>query len=224
MKKNIIMIIILCFVITGCDGFSHAHKEYYCENGTLEDDHCNIYETSEIILQCDEGEELEENQCKYVSLSLPATTGEKACSKGYYPYINSMCVSDDTTDYITTIECPDPENDNETITAGLRTCFRTTCKKKDDKGKCIESVQDEVEGKLKKVCPSGYKNIDLGCRKYYYSSGGYRCPSGELVEKNCVYYDYKDATKVCEEGFSLNEEKNICEKSYSVDATVQESE
>lgn len=222
MKKNIIIILLICFFLTGCKE-SYSKVEYFCEEGTLENEKCRMYASTDVLFKCNDGEELEEGKCKYVSMKIPASTGKNLCAKGYYLYVNK-CISEETkAQIIKETTCPVSTDPNVTYEKGVGVCFKNTCKKKSKDGKtCEEKVQESVPAEdIKYTCPSGYKYIYYGCRKYYYINVKSVCPAGEPVENSCVFYEYHDPKEYCEEGYILNQEENICEKNYYVDASTK---
>lgn len=216
MMKKLLVIIALLMLVAGCS-ISHSKKEYYCEQGIIQGEMCRIDETSEVVLGCKSGEELVDNKCRLETMSIPASVGDRSCAKGYSFY-ETMCISDEGQDKVASITCPEPENENETIQEGQLACFKTTCLKKDESGKCIQDEQVEIEGEIEYSCPSGTKFVYWKCRKAYYPFVEYSCPTGELDGKRCVFYETHDPELICPVDFTLNEEKNICEKTYYVEA------
>ena len=221
MKKNFIVLLLFCMLLTGCKE-SYSKLEYYCEEGTLEVDKCRMLATSEVITECKEGEELEDGKCKYVSMKIPASTGENLCAKGYYLYENK-CISEEMKSRtIKETICPTSDNPDITYSPGFGICFKYTCTEKNKDGTCKTQKTENVDAEeVKYTCPSGYKYIYYGCRKYYYINVKSVCPAGELVDKSCVFYEYHEPNVYCEDGYVMNTEENICEKNYYVEASTK---
>ncbi len=219
--KRIFIIISICFLICSCQ-ISHSKLEYYCENGTLVNDVCKIDEVKEPELVCNEEDELEDGQCKTVSMELAASIGEKTCGKGYYFYDN-RCISEKTEERIPTGVCPESDDKNYVIEQGYLKCYKKKCLEKDKEGKCtkVEEPGEIFEPEISYSCPSGYKYVYYHCRKVYYPSVDFSCPYGELEDKKCIFYDYYDPDLVCEEDYKLDSDNKTCTKTYYVDASTK---
>jgi hypothetical protein len=221
MMRKLLVILVLCILLCGCS-ISHSKKEYYCEEGTLvNNDVCKIDEEKEVKMVCSEDAELEDGKCKYVEMEIDASIGN-ICGKGYSFY-ERMCISDEGEDRIPTATCPEPEGEDYKIEPGYLTCFQYKCEKKDSNGKCTKysDKAEEIEPDIKYSCPEGMKYVYYKCRKAYYVKTDLACPKGELVEKKCVFYEYEDPEIQCEEDYKLDKERNVCTRTYYVDASVR---
>lgn len=229
MKKKIIIpiLLLLILLITGiCISYSLNNKEYYCDDGTLVDDKCQRLSQVESSYVCEDGDLTDDNKCKIVTMVIDAKKGvSQVCKSGYSIYTDNgidMCISQKTYPKSSKeTSCPESDDKNVTIEEVNGQCQKTTCTKKDDSGKCTESTVEIVDHEIEMSCPDGTRYIYGACRKYSYRTPKYSCEIGELKDSKCYIYDEVDATLSCPDGYTLNEETSICEKTYYTDALTK---
>lgn len=211
MKKRILLLVAILF-LTSC-----GNKNFVCDRGELSGEQCIVHEEKEVTKACQPGYEYNEesNLCENV-LTIDAKP-KFLCNKDYYAG-DSRCISKKI--YAQTFErhCISDKiaEDDELSTTEEREdgCYEKICVKEAEDGTCAEFEENKIDYTVAWSCPSGTKKekTDGECHKISYQGVSYSCEIGELKGKKCIISKTAEVTIKCDEGFTLNKEKNICER------------
>ena len=220
MKKNfnILLVGMVVLTLSACGNTENVNKEvqkeYYCEEGTLNGQTCEVVATEEVSQTCDEGYKLTDGKCvKTTTTNAKAT---KSCSEGY-TLSGSTCLSKKTVEKVIEKYCVESytqhQESNGWYYQALRVenggCVIRICKDGPTEG-CYETTA-EAKGRL--VCPSGTKEVNNKCYKTSKVKTTYSCDAGKLNGSKCTITDTKEVTNTCQtKGFTYNETTKNCEK------------
>lgn len=232
MKKrvSIIMIIILILCLTACDSKEQNQKipEYYCQEGSLKNNNCEISLSEEPIQLCESGYNLKDGQCQKEEIidAEEATT----CEDGYKLTSDNKCISKKTYAKIKTQSCELPSNikqgtirvlENGSIITSSNEAYikNGLCYTRiwQDYNAALNAYYNEVisatELTTTSSCPDGTEEIKGKCYKVSTIENGYICEKGELKKNKCYINDIKKTYNSCDnEGFIYNKESKKCEK------------
>ncbi len=210
MKKRRLVILIAILFLTSC-----GSKTLVCERGELAGEQCMIRTTKEIINTCPLSYEYDEEKNICVnSMSIDAKP-KFICNKGYHQG-DGKCISDKIYGQTFEKHCISKNiaEDDELSTTEVRdnSCYEKICIKEAEDGSCAEFKETKIDFTVDWACPDGSKQIDGECRKTSYQGVKYSCEIGTLKGKKCIIEKTVPVTIKCDEGYTLNEKNNICEK------------
>ncbi len=227
MKKVLYILLssMLVLTMTGCGNENTKkenvkQKEYYCEEGTLKGENCEVTETEEAVQTCNDGYKLTDGKCvKTTTTNAKAT---KSCSSGY-TLSGSSCISKQASQKVIEHYCvqsyTQQKESNGWYYQALRvensSCVIRICRKGPNEDCYVTNA--EAKGRL--VCPSGTKEIDGKCYKTSKVKTTYSCSEGKLNGSKCTVTDTQEATYTCKtEGYTYNSTSKQCEKITSTKA------
>ncbi len=223
MKKlfSILMCGILVLTFAGCGSKETKEtkaneKEYYCEEGTLKGENCEVVATEEAIIECEEGFKVTDGKC--VKTTTTNAKANKSCATGY-ELKGDMCLSTTDTkqpgfDY----ECMESYTQHQESNGyyyqavGVKdgACIIRICRQ----GPNEDCYETPAEAKSIAKCEDGYTlGNDFKCHKSVKVITTYSCTKGELEGSKCVETETGTATKKCSsEEYTYNEKSDSCEK------------
>ena len=188
---------ILIISITGCKSKNEekaVEKNYYCEEGILKGNNCEIAMTEDAIQVCDDGYQMIEGKCikNEIIDAKKATT----CEEGF-TLNNNKCISNKAYDKIETRNCilpPDldkgpinvyenghiiPSSNQAYEKDGI--CYITVWK---NYNQTLDVYYDKETSQtdfiLTTTCPTDTEEINGKCYKITNIQDGYTCEKGEL--------------------------------------------
>lgn len=215
MKRLFILFFIL--FLTSC-----SSNNLSCSKGELVDGKCKIVEEVDAKLTCRTGYTYEEEKDKCVnSLTIDAKK-VSICPNGYEIGNDVWCYSEKVYDKETIKECvSDKIKDGDTLSSTYEknnACYEKICTKKSEDGKtCLEFSENKIDYKESTECPKGTSSIKGECRKKQWMTKKMSCEIGEMIDNKCIINDEIDREYVCDDGYSLNNKTNKCEKITYVD-------
>ncbi len=218
MKKRIIVLCMMLF-LTSC-----GSKTLVCDRGELTGEQCLVHETKEVMKVCQPGYEYNEERNLCINSITIDAKPKFICNKGYYAG-DGRCIS--TQVFAQTYEkhcvSKNIDEDDELSTTEVRedVCYEKICTKEAEDGSCAEFKENKIDFTINWGCPDGTKQIDGECRKTSYQGKKYSCELGTLNGKKCVIEQTSDATIKCEDGYTLNEKDNICERTIYEEAYLE---
>ncbi len=226
--KKVKFIICLCLAMSFVGCGKKDESSYYCDEGTLNGDKCEIIATKEATLTCDEGYTIQDNQC--VKETKADAESSKTCESGY-TLSGNQCVSDKDYEKVSKQVCKLTElfdKGDFTWIGGKKDtseayivdgkCFNSTCARFID-GECYDAAFGEVGYQTETSCPSDTKEINGKCKKTASPKTDYTCETGTLDGKKCIISETKEANGSCEdEDYTYNTESHTCEKKSISDA------
>ena len=222
MKKTMQFLLcgVLVLTLAGCGETKEAlvdEKEYYCEEGTLKGQNCEVVETEEAESTCEDGYKITDGKC--VKTTSVKATATKTCSDGY-ELKNGSCLSKTGVDRELVPACrggiqekfnydPDRNYYYRSVRAEDHKCIVQICQNADG----TDCYEDYVEPIYELGCENGMKEVDGKCYKTSNVKTTYTCKEGKLSGSKCTITDTKDVTNTCKTaGFTYNTENKQCEK------------
>lgn len=218
MKRRILLLISI-LLLTSC-----GEKTLTCDRGELSGEQCIIHETKEVSYKCQPGYDYDKKLKQCVNLMTIDAKPKFICNKGYYQG-DGKCIS--TKVYAQTYErhciSKNISDDDELSTTEAREdgCYEKICLEVADDGTCAEFKETKIDYTVDWACPDGTKQIDGECRKTSYQGKSYSCEIGTLDGKKCIIEKTSEATIKCDDGYTLNEKDNICERTIYEEAYLK---
>ena len=235
MKKvlNILLCSVLALTLTACGEKKESSKNYYCEEGTLNGENCEIIETEEVKQSCEEGYTLEDGKCTKTTTT--TAKASQSCSDGY-TLSGNTCLSKETYDKVTSQECLLPaEYDIGEYTYADGTKMKNVASVEDGEcwynscntwknGICYGGSLAKTEFTTVTACPSGTKEVSGKCYKTSQVKTTYTCENGTLDGSKCTTTETKEPLNNCEtDGFTYNSENKTCEEITTTKALEKEN-
>lgn len=168
---------------------------------------CSFENTKEQELICDEGYILDNSIC--IKEIVVDATSKRICKDNYY-LSGNRCISNKTYEKLTEKECIAPEGDNYLNTRIENdTCLVNVCVGWTD-GECSAGGYEEIDFTITEYCPDGTSLINGACKKTTNFKIEYECKEGLLKDKTCIIKKEEEPKLSCNEGYSFDEECNIC--------------
>ena len=208
--KRKIFILLAILLITSC-----GEKKFVCDNGELAGDQCLVREIKETIKSCQVGYEYNEERNLCINTMTIAAKRNFKCNSDSY-IGDGKCISNEY--FIKTVErqCISPniqEGDTLSTTEDREDgCYEKICVNVLEDGTCGEYQENKIDYTVKTYCPEGTTEVGDVCRIISYQGRDYSCELGTLDGKNCIIENTSEVTLKCEDGYTLNEEENVCEK------------
>lgn len=230
MKKilTILFIILLSFSLIGCSPKkTEKSVEYYCNEGVLHGNNCEVSLTEKAIQTCDEGFSIKDGQC--IKEEDTDAVKAKICPKDY-KYKDNLCLSTTTYDKVESLKCELPSGiptgeikvfENGSIVTSTNEaytrdnlCYMRIWK---DYNEALDAYYNLEESTIDfttlTVCPTDTEEIDGKCYKTTTPKEGYTCEQGELKKDKCHITTIKEIKNVCQsEGFVYNSSNKQCER------------
>lgn len=198
-------------------GAKESEKELACDRGELTGEECIVYETQNVIKSCKSGYEYDEEKDKCVSRMTIDAKPKYICNKDYYVG-DGKCISNEVFAQKLERQCISKKikEDDKLSTTEERAegCFEKICIEIADDGTCKTYEENKIDYQVEWSCPSGTKKVDGECHKVAYQGKSYSCEVGTQSEdkKKCIIETVDEIITGCEEGYTLNPEDNICER------------
>lgn len=170
-------------------------------------DKCNFVNSKEQTLICEEGYTLDDDICIKEEKVEPISN--YTCKNNYY-LSGNRCVSDETFEKIVEEECIAPEGDkylDTRVENGV--CLVNVCAGWTD-GVCSAGSLEEINFTVTEYCPNGTSLINGACKKTTNFEIEYECEEGTLEEDMCLITKEEEPILSCEDGYTFNEECNVC--------------
>lgn len=210
MKKRTLILMSL-LLLTSCG----REKTLICDRGELAGEECLVRETVELTKICQAGYEYDSERNLCVNKIEIDAKPKFICNQDYYVG-DGKCISNEF--FIKTIErqciSPNiPEGDTLSTTEVKDDgCYEKICIKANDDGTCAEYQENKIDYTVNSYCPEGTKEVEGVCRKIAYQGKSYSCELGTLDGKKCVIEQTSEVILKCDDGYTLNEKENVCER------------
>lgn len=211
MRKVLILIAIL--LLTSCG----KEQVFVCDRGELAGEQCIVNETKDVVKTCQPGYEYNEEKDLCVNTLTIDAKPKFICNKGYYAGDNK-CISEQVYGQVYAKECisKNIDEDDKLSKTEVRKdgCYEMICEKEAEDGTCAKFKEKKIDFTVSWSCPDGTKKLkeDGECHKVSYQGKKYSCELGTLDGKKCIIEQTDKPTVKCDDDYTLNEEKNICER------------
>lgn len=172
------------------------------------EDKCDFENSKEQILVCEEGYKLEDDKCikeEKIDAEL-----NYYCNDNYY-FDGNKCVSNETFEIIIEEECLLPEDNPNALDVRVENgeCLVNICAGWTD-GECSAGGLEPIDFTITEYCPNGTTKINGECKIIDNYDIYYSCEEGTLEDDKCIIDYEEDSILTCEEGYTFNEDCNLC--------------